>query len=55
MNVFMMFLFGGLIVWGIGLIALIVYGIGCFCINMKYRFINWNLKRKGHALNKINY
>lgn len=55
MNVFMTVLFVGLIVWGIGLAALIAYGIGCFCINMKYKFINWRLKKKGHALNKINY
>lgn len=55
MEVFMNCLFVCSIAWLIGFIALGCYGLYNLCVSVKYKFINWNLKRKGHALNKVNY
>lgn len=55
MEVFIGFLLVFSTIWIIGLLVLIGYGIYNLCVDIKYKFINWNLKRKGHALNKVNY
>lgn len=55
MNVFISVLTVELVIWAVIIVVFAGYGIGCFFTNMYWKFINWNLKRKGHALNKINY